>query len=63
MPGAAGDSGSDTASISADGRFVAFISSASNLSGDDNDSFQNIYVRDLQTRTTTHVSRAAGRAR
>ena len=60
MPGAAGDSSSDTPSISADGRFVAFISSASNLSGADNDSFQNIYVRDLQTRTTTHVSRAPG---
>jgi Tol biopolymer transport system component len=59
LPGAGGNGASDTASISADGRFVAFISSAGNFSDADNDSFQNIYVRDLHARTTTHVSRAS----
>ena len=48
------------ASISADGRYVAFASIADNLSDEDNDVVRNIYVRDLQTGTTTYVSRASG---
>jgi Tol biopolymer transport system component len=59
VAGAAGDSSSNSASISADGRAVAFVSAASNLSDEDNDSFQNIYVRDLVAKTTNYVSRAS----
>jgi Tol biopolymer transport system component len=48
-------------SFSADGRFVVFQSRAGNLSPDDtNDASLDIYVRDLQTQTTTLVSRATG---
>jgi Tol biopolymer transport system component len=44
-------------SISADGRYVAFRSNAENLSPDDT-AFNDIFVRDLLTDTTTLVSRA-----
>src|SRR5215212_4521481 len=47
-------------SLSADGRFVAFQSLASNLSADDGDATSDVYVRDLQTNTTTLVSSASG---
>ncbi len=43
-------------SISADGRFVAFDSLASNLVPRDNDDRHDIFVRDLQSRTTERVS-------
>ena len=46
--------------ISADGRYVAFRSSADNLSSEDDDSVENLYVRDLVAQTTTLVSRATG---
>ncbi|MEG4072144.1 calcium-binding protein [Microcoleus sp. Pol14C2] len=43
-------------SISADGRFVAFLSNSTNLvPGDTNDN-DDIFVRDLSTNTTTRVS-------
>ena len=42
-------------SVSADGRYVAFDSSASNLVAGDAGS-QDVFVRDLQTNTTTRVS-------
>lgn len=54
---ATGDAGAP--SISADGRFVAFSSTADNLSDQDSDAYSNVYVRDLQAGTTTLVSRAA----
>ena len=57
--GAAADLWSVTPSISADGRYVAFESVAHNLSPVDHD-LANIFVRDLQTNTTTLVSRASG---
>ncbi len=60
--GAAGDDGSFDSSISGDGRRVAFESFANNLSSEDNNAFTNVFVRDLQTNTTTLVSRAAGPA-
>ncbi|EGK87236.1 Hemolysin-type calcium-binding region [Microcoleus vaginatus FGP-2] len=51
-----GNSGSDSPSISADGRFVTFDSNASNLvPGDTNDTY-DIFVRDTLTNTTTRVS-------
>ncbi|NEP39177.1 MAG: calcium-binding protein [Okeania sp. SIO2H7] len=51
-----GNSSSITPSISADGRFIAFDSRATNLiSGDTNDA-RDIFMRDLQAGTTTRVS-------
>ena len=58
--GAAANDASDQPSVSADGRFVVFVSRADNLSADDNDSVANVFVRDLQAGTTTLVSRADG---
>jgi Tol biopolymer transport system component len=60
--GAAGSTFSSSPSVSADGRFVAFESTADNLSPDDNDAVTNIYVRDVVAGTTTLVTRADGPA-
>ena len=60
VAGAAADGNSFGPAISADGRFVAFESAADNLSADDDNGFQNIFVRDLAANTTTLVSRASG---
>lgn len=46
-------------SVSADGRFVAFDSSATDLVPDRRDAFIDVFVRDLATATTTQVSVAA----
>lgn len=43
-------------SITSDGRFVAFGSSASNLTSSDDDSTPDIFVRDRRTRVTSLVS-------
>jgi TolB protein len=58
--GAGGDTPSIAASVSADGRYVAFQSGANNLSTVDNNRFVNVFVRDTQTNTTTLISRANG---
>jgi Tol biopolymer transport system component len=58
--GAKGDGESDSPAISRDGRYVAFASTASNLDPSDSDSTVDVFVRDLETHTTTLVSRAAG---
>jgi WD40-like Beta Propeller Repeat len=58
--GAKGNQASLAASISADGRFVAFHSAATNLDPDDTDISGDVFVRDLQANTTTLVSRAGG---
>ena len=47
---------SDDASISADGRYVAFGSLASNLVAGDTNGFSDVFVRDLVTGTTTRIS-------
>ena len=47
-------------SVSADGRYVAFASTADNLVDGDNDVFTNVFVRDMQTGTTTLVSEPSG---
>jgi Tol biopolymer transport system component len=60
--GTKGDGGSSRPAVSADGRFVAFESNASNLDPDDTDTAADVFVRDLQAGTTTLVSRAAGAA-
>ena len=51
-----GDSGSYDASISADGRYVAFESSASSLVAGDTNAIYDIFVRDLTAGTTVRVS-------
>jgi Tol biopolymer transport system component len=47
--------------ISADGRYVAFVSKAKNLSRIDKDEIEDVFVRDLKTNRTTLVSRAKGK--
>jgi putative cell wall-binding protein/Tol biopolymer transport system component len=59
--GTAGDADSSDAAISADGRFVAFSSKASNLGGAGGGARQ-IYLRDLTTGVTTLVSAGASGA-
>ncbi len=61
--GAAGAKANNNCSIgaiSADGRYVAFQASATNLDPDDADFFSDIYLRDLESGTTTLCSRATG---
>jgi len=53
---AATDGMSSDPSISSDGRYVAFTSSASDLIPGDNNNAQDVFVRDLQTGITTLVS-------
>jgi Tol biopolymer transport system component len=54
--GAQGDAGSFNPSISADGRYVAFASSADNLVSGDANGVTDVFVRDLVNHTTTLVS-------
>ncbi len=54
--GAQGNGNSLGASISADGRFVAFGSAASNLIAGDTNGYEDIFVRDRQSGTTERVS-------
>ena len=58
--GAPADARAHDAGISADGRYVVFRSGADNLSPDDDEGVDNIFVRDLVANTTTLVSRRAG---
>lgn len=54
--GAEADSRSDQPSISADGRFVAFMSFATNLVAEDTNDRADVFVRDRLTGTTQRVS-------
>ena len=57
MMGGPSDSGSSNPSISPDGRYVAFQSSATDLvDGEDEPLTSDVFVRDLQTGLTTAVS-------
>ena len=58
-PDLAGDGGSGGGSISDDGRFVAFMSHNTNLVPGDTNNRPDVFVRDLQTDTTSLVSVAA----
>ncbi len=60
--GAQGNDVSHYSSISADGRFVAFQSRASNLVAGDTNGFVDVFVRDRQSGTTERVSLATGGA-
>lgn len=59
VAGAPADDASFSASVSADGNRVAFATGANNLSNDDNDTYTNIFLRDIAAGTTTLVSRAS----
>lgn len=48
--------------LSADGRWIAFQSEASNLVAGDTNGLQDVFVRDQLTGTTTRVSIEIGRA-
>jgi Tol biopolymer transport system component len=54
--GLQGDGNSDYPAISADGRYVAFRSLATNLVAGDTNGTYDVFVRDLQTSTTERVS-------
>ena len=58
--GTQGNNGSYDPSVSDDGRFVAFLSRATNLVANDTNSVLDIFVHDRQTLTTTHVSVSSG---
>jgi Tol biopolymer transport system component len=60
--GAEADNASGEAAISADGRFVAFASFASNLAPDDTNGVEDVFVRDRQVGTTERVSLGRGDA-
>ena len=47
-------------SVSGDGRVVAFRSAADNMLDNDNDTYTNVYARELVTGTTTLVSQPTG---
>jgi Tol biopolymer transport system component len=57
--GISGDGVSTEPAISADGRYVAFTSSANDLVPGDTNNAQNVFVRDLQNGTTMLVSASA----
>ncbi len=54
--GAQGNSASDSPALSANGRFVAFASYASNLVSGDTNKTSDVFVHDRQRYTTTRVS-------
>lgn len=56
VPGGEGDGPSIDAAVSADGRYIAFASEATNLVSDDRNEPQDIFVRDRQNGDTARVS-------
>ena len=56
------NSSSNSSSVSADGRYVAFESGASDLVAGDTNAARDVFVRDRQTGTTERVSVATGGA-
>ncbi len=57
--GSTGNGASSSPVITPDGRYVAFISAASDLVSDDTNGVADVFVRDLQNRTTVLVSPGA----
>jgi Tol biopolymer transport system component len=51
---------SDDPAISADGRFVAFVSDAANLVAGNTGGYRNVFLRDRQTGQTTQISAGFG---
>jgi uncharacterized repeat protein (TIGR01451 family) len=58
--GVQGNLGSSSAAVSADGRFVVFVSTATNLVAGDTNAQSDVFVRDRQTGRTTRVSVGTG---
>ena len=58
--GRQGDGGSSEPALSADGRYVAFGSDASNLVAGDTNGVRDVFVRDLQAGVTRRVSTGTG---
>ncbi len=58
--GAQSNATSSVASLSSDGRFVAFQSEASNLVPDDTNGLEDVFVRDRQAGVTSRVSVGTG---
>jgi Tol biopolymer transport system component len=58
-----GDSASVLPAVSADGRYVAYYSSASNLVPDDTNGFMDVFVWDRATGTTTRITDGNGMSR
>jgi Tol biopolymer transport system component len=58
VAGVSGNGASFEPAISADGRYIAFTSSATNLVADDTNKLADIFVRDLQATTTVLSSRS-----
>jgi len=54
--GTGGNTGGEFASVSADGRYVAFLSGATNLVPDDTNGVDDVFVHDSQTGQTGRVS-------
>jgi Tol biopolymer transport system component len=54
--GAEADGGSFSPAFSSDGRFVAFLSDASNLVAGDTNGFRDVFVHDRESGSTTRVS-------
>jgi len=54
--GTQGNGGSGNSDMSGDGRYVVFNSSATNFDANDTNGLVDIYIRDMQTGTTTRVS-------
>ena len=57
--GAQANGGSIRGQLSADGRYVAFVSDATNLIPDDTNNAEDVFVKDRQTGATTRVSVAS----
>jgi Tol biopolymer transport system component len=60
--GSKADDGSHSAAISADGRYVAFVSYASNIVAGDTNGVRDVFVSDWQTGTTARVSVSSSQA-
>src|SRR5205807_8384389 len=60
--GTEGNGASLSSALSADGRFVAFVSAATDLVAGDTNGVSDVFVHDRQTGTTERVSVASGGA-
>jgi hypothetical protein len=58
VPGQLANAHSFAGALSSDGRYLAWLSQATNLSSDDPDGVVDVYVRDLQDNVTSLASRA-----
>lgn len=54
--GVQGNAGSFSPALSADGRWIAFESNASNLVGGDSNGVSDVFLRDVASNTTTRIS-------